>query len=218
MRPASIQYAIEIFDDDDPRLYTTALTAAQLDAMMPGALSEDGTGFVDRNDQLIIRATGFGPSNTIVRLSRVLLSTETVVVPPPSLNPAILVNGDLNIGGNITIQGLAGSVHANGDLTVDGASAEVEVNATASGDYDANSHFEPGGASGGGYGNINVPDIQAANYAHLADYILQSDGSITLATVRRAAQNARETGRSAAARGQLPAIPRRKAHSSWKVT
>ncbi len=133
-----------------------------------------------RNDQLIIRATGFGPSNTIVRLSRVLLSTETVVIPPPSLNPAILVNGDLNIGGNITIQGLAGSVHANGDLTVDGASAEVEVNATASGDYDANSHFEPGGASGGGYGNINVPDIQAANYAHLADFILQSDGSITL--------------------------------------
>ena len=179
-------YAIEIFDDDDPRLYTTALTAAQLDAMLVGAvqpepvpLSEDGTGFVDRNDQLIIRATGFGPSNTIVRLSRVLLSQESVVVPPPSLNPAILVNGDLDIGGNINISGTSGSVHANGDLTVDGASANVSQNATASGNYSANSHFNPGGTSGGGYGNINVPDIHASDYAHLADYILQSDGTIT---------------------------------------
>jgi hypothetical protein len=113
-----------------------------------------------------------------VRLSRVLLSQESVVIPPPSLNPAILVNGDLNIGGNITIEGLAGSVHANGDLVVDGASAEVEVNATSSGTYTANDHFEPGGTSGGGYGNINVPDIHAADYLHLADYKLKSDGTI----------------------------------------
>jgi Tfp pilus assembly protein PilX len=172
-------YAIEIFDDDDPRLYTTVLTAAQLDAMMPGVGSEDGTGFTDTNDQLIIRATGFGPSNTVVRLSRVLLSQESVVIPPPSLNPAILVNGDLNIGGNITVAGKAGSVHANGDLVVDGASAEVEVNATSSGTYTANSHFDPGGTSGGGYGNINVPDIHASDYLHLASFKLKSDGSIT---------------------------------------
>jgi hypothetical protein len=172
-------YTIQVFDDDDPRLYTTPLTAAQLDAMGVGPLSENGSGQTDTNDQLILRAQGFGPSNTVVTLSRVLLSQEFVAVPPPSLNPAILVNGDLNIGGNITIAGLAGSVHANGDLTVDGASADVSVNATASGDYEANSHFEPGGTSGGGYANINVPEIRAADYAHLADYILQSDGSVT---------------------------------------
>lgn len=176
-------YAIEIFDDDDPRLYTTVLTAAQLDAMMPGAGSENGNGFTDTNDQLIIRATGFGPGNTIVRLSRVLLSQENVVIPPPSLNPAILVNGDLNIGGNLSVAGKAGSVHANGNLVVDGASADVEVNATSSGTYTANDHFEPGGTSGGGYANINVPDIHAANYLHLVSgaggYKLKSDGTIT---------------------------------------
>ena len=128
--------SIEIFDDDDPRLYTTALTGAQLAAMAiaPGP-AENGNGFTDTNDQLIIRATGFGPSNTVVTLSRVLLSQEDVVVPPPSLNPAILVNGDLDIGGNITIQGLAGSVHANGDLLIGGNSASITKNATASGKY-----------------------------------------------------------------------------------
>jgi cytoskeletal protein CcmA (bactofilin family) len=168
-------YTIEVFDDDDPRLYTTALTPAQLLAM--GA--EDGSGFYDQNDQLILRATGFGPSNTVVTLSRVLLSQESVVIPPPSLNPAILVNGDLNIGGNITIEGDAGSVHANGDLTVDGNSATIEENATASGDFSANDNFTAGGTQGGGYANINVPEINASDYAHLADFILQSDGTVT---------------------------------------
>jgi len=179
-------YTLEVFDDDDPRLYTTALTAAQLDAMLVGAvqpepvpLSEDGSGQTDTNDQLILRATGFGPSNTVVTLSRVLLSQEFVAVPPPNLNPAILVNGHLNIGGNITVTGSSGSVHANGDLTVDGNSASVSQNATASGDYTANKNFDAGGTTGGGYANINVPDINASDYAHLADYILQSDGSIT---------------------------------------
>lgn len=172
-------YAIEIFDDDDPALYTVALTAAQLAAMG----NENGLAFTDTNDQLIIRATGFGPSNTIVRLSRVLLSQENVAVPPPSLNPAILVNGGLDIGGNITVAGLAGSVHANGDLTIGGNSASVSKNATASGDYTATSkNFDAGGAEGGGYANINVPDIQADDYAHLAGYILHDDGvTMTLA-------------------------------------
>jgi hypothetical protein len=174
-------YTLEVFDDDDPRLYSTALTVAQLAAMNPGGVPEDGTGFTDTNDQLILRATGFGPSNTVVTLARVLLSQENVAVPPPSLNPAILVNGDLNIGGNITVAGLAGSVHSNGDLTIDGASADISKNATASGEFDATQQFEAGGTQGGGYANINVPDIHAADYAHLAGYILHDNGTKTLA-------------------------------------
>jgi Tfp pilus assembly protein PilX len=173
-------YTVQVFDDDDPRLYTTALTQAQLDAMA-GALGtpEDGFGQTDTNNQLILRATGFGPSNTVVTLSRILLSTAEVAVPPPSLNPAILVNGDLNIGGNITVAGLAGSVHANGDLAVDGASASISKNATASGDYSAKSkNFNAGGAEGGGYASITVPDIHASNYQHLAEFILKADGTM----------------------------------------
>lgn len=168
-------YTIEIFDDDDPSLYATPLTGDQLIAMG----GEDGTGYHDFNDLLILRATGFGPSNTVVRLARVLESAEDLTDPPPSLNPAILVNGDLDIGGNITIEGDAGSVHANGNLVIDGNSATVVENATASGTFTANDNFEAGGVEGGGFANINVPEIHASDYLSLADYILHDDGSMT---------------------------------------
>jgi hypothetical protein len=174
-------YTIQIFDDDDPRLYTAPLSVDQLNAMVGTAgIPEDGFGQTDTNEQLILRATGFGPSNTVVTLARVLLSQANVSVPPPSLNPAILVNGDLNIGGNINVRGLAGSVHANGDLAVDGASASISKNATASGDFSAKSkNFDAGGAEGGGYASITVPDIHTADYTHLAKYTLHADGSMT---------------------------------------
>lgn len=171
------RYTIRIFDDDDPALYNgVALTPAQLAAM-----NENGIAVTDNNDTMILRATGFGPSNTVVSLSRVLLSSENISAPPPSLNPAILVNGNLNIGGNITVNGLAGSVHANGNLTVDGASAYIQENATASGSFSANKNAKIGGTTGGGYANINVPEIRASDYLYLADFILKSDGTATLA-------------------------------------
>jgi Tfp pilus assembly protein PilX len=174
-------YTVQVFDDDDPRLYSAALTPAQLAAMQGTAgIAENGSGQNDTNSQLILRATGFGPSGTVVTLARVLLSTAEVAVPPPSLNPAILVNGDLNIGGNINVLGKAGSVHANGDLAVDGASATVSINATASGDFTAKSkNFNAGGAEGGGYASITVPDIHASDYTHLAGFTLHDDGSMT---------------------------------------
>lgn len=169
-------YTVRVFDDDDAALYGgVALLPAQLAAM-----GEDGLAINDANDVLILRATGFGPTGTTVSLSRVLLSSESIVIPPPSLNPAILVNGDLNIGGNIKILGDAGSVHANGNLIVDGNSATVVENATASGTYTANKNFEAGGTSGGGFGSINVPEIHASDFMHLADFILHDDGTATL--------------------------------------
>ena len=169
-------YALQIFDDDDADLYNgVALTGPQLAAM-----GENGVDVTDANDVLILRATGFGPSNTVVRVSRVLLSSESIVAPPPSLNPAIIVDGNLNIGGNITVQGKAGSVHANGDLIVDGASAFIDENATASGTFSANANADIGGTTGGGFANINVPEIHASDYIHLADFILHDDGTATL--------------------------------------
>jgi cytoskeletal protein CcmA (bactofilin family) len=165
-------YEIRIFDDDDSDLYNgTVLNAAQLLAM-----NENGDDTDDNNDILILRATGRGPSNTEVMVSRVLLSQESIVIPPPTLNPAILVNGDLNIGGNVTVEGNAGSVHANGNLIVDGASAFIEENATASGTFSAHHNADIGGTTGGGYANINVPAIHASDYIHLADFILHDDG------------------------------------------
>lgn len=170
------RYSIEVLDDDDPSLYETALSPEQLDAMCADACagSEDGTGSVDVNGRLILRATGWGPSNTVARLARVLNTTIA------NVDPSIIVDGDLDIGGNINLQGLKGSVHANGDLTVDGNAADVSGDATASGQFTANDNFEAGGAQGGGYASINLPEVHAIDYQPLADYILHDDGTATL--------------------------------------
>lgn len=168
-------YSIEILDDDDPVLYNgVALSAAQLLAMG----NEDGNAATDVNTRLILRASGFGPSNTVVRVSRVLLTT-IIPIPGSTVNPAILVDGDVSIDGNINLLGDYGSIHANGDLTVNGMSATVEGDATASGDFTGNNNFAAGGQQGGGYANINVPEVTASDYAGIADYILNANGLIT---------------------------------------
>jgi Tfp pilus assembly protein PilX len=172
------RYTIQVFDDDDSDLYDgVALTAPQLAAMV-----ENGIDSGDTNSRYIMRVTGFGPSNTVVRLSRVLLSTANVsIIPATTLNPAILVDGDLAITGNINLWGDFGSVHANGDLEISGASAEVEQDATASGDFTANQHFDAGGKQGGDYSSVNLPLIDATQHAALADFILHDNGTKTLA-------------------------------------
>jgi hypothetical protein len=170
------RYTIQVFDDDDPDLYDgVALTADQLAAMV-----ENGNDAWDQNDRFILRATGFGPSNTIVRLARVLQSTENVnIIPSTTINPAILVDGDLTIDGNINLWGAYGSMHANGDLSIEGNSASVSRDATASGDFVATDNFDAGGRQGGGYASVNLPTIDANSHRGLADYVLHDDGSIT---------------------------------------
>lgn len=170
-------YSVEVLDDDDPQLYNgNALTQVQLDAIGEPA----GNPTTSENLRLVLRATGFGPSNTIVRVSRIL--TTTIDIDPAStINPAILVDGDLLIDGNIDLSGLEGNVHANGDLTIDGNSASVSGDATASGVFEANDNFTAGGMQGGGYANVNVPEVTAQDFLDIADYILHSDGSATLA-------------------------------------
>ena len=167
------RYTIQVFDDDDPDLYDgVALTPAQLAAM-----GENGIDSGDMNSRYIMRATGFGPSNTVVRLARVLQSTANInIIPSTNVNPAILVDGDLVIDGNINLWGAFGSVHANGNLEISGNSAEVSQDATASGDFVANQNFDAGGKQGGGYASINMPAVDANDHAALADYILHDDG------------------------------------------
>jgi Tfp pilus assembly protein PilX len=167
------RYTIQVFDDDDPDLYDgVALTGPQLAAM-----GENGIDSGDLNSRYIIRATGFGPSNTVVRLARVLQSTANVaIVPATTLNPAILVDGDLVIDGNINLWGAFGSVHANGNLEISGNSADVSQDATASGEFTANQNFDAGGKQGGGYASVNMPAVDANSHLGLADYVLHDDG------------------------------------------
>ena len=171
-------YTIEVLDDDDPLLYETPLSGDQLDAMLPGAGSEDGKGFIDFNNQLILRATGFGPSGTVVRLSRrITTNVNITVIPPTEANPALLVDGDLVMDGSaFGVLGLKGSVHANGDLAITGSNATVSGDATASGNFSAHQNFDAGGMQGGNAANINFPEINASDYINHADYILPAGG------------------------------------------
>lgn len=165
-------YDVEILDDDNDLLYATALTAAQIATM-----SEDDSIYTNTNNRLILRATGFGPSGTTVRIARVL-EVDTSVDPPstPSFDAAIIVNGDFEMNGNITVNGTSGSVHANGNLSKTGESGTITGNATTSGTYSGG--VIATGATTSGAPTVNVPDIQASNYEHLADYKLTSTGAV----------------------------------------
>lgn len=173
-------YTVQILDDDDPSLYTTALTPAQLLAM--GA--EDGTGLQNNNQRLVLQATGFGPSGTTVVVRRIVTSIDSLlpppVVPPPSpINAAIVVDGDLSISGNPNINGNNGSVQANGDLSIAG-SPYVEKNAFAAGTYSASGSPNIGGSFGGSQPTVTVPTVNASDYQYLATHILTSGGQVIL--------------------------------------
>ena len=169
-------YDIEILDDADDDLYETPLTSAQRAQM-----GEDNSDYTNTNDRLMLRATGYGPNGTMVRLARVLEtvdSASTTTTTTVLSNPAILVNGNFEMNGNITVQGTSGSVHANGNLSKTGASGTVTGSATASGTFSATGGWTANGSTGGGRPTINVPDIQAADYLSLADYKLTSSGTV----------------------------------------
>jgi len=178
-------YTIQIFDDDDPSLYTTPLTAAQLDEMGgPGPATEDGTGFTNTNDRLVLQATGFGPSGTTVRVRRILSSSDSSVPAPPNppptpVNAAIIVDGDLQISGNPNINGDNGSVQANGNLILNG-SPSISQNAFASGTYTVTGSPTVGVSSGGGQPTVTVPTVNAADYQYLATHRLTSGGDVIL--------------------------------------
>lgn len=169
-------YSFEILDDDDPALYGgVALTGpgagTQLDAM-----SENGDPDDDSNNRMIIRAIATGPRGTTVTIARVL---ETVAIPDlpttTTINPAILVDGNINVTGNMTVGGSQGNIHANGDVT-GGGSANVTGNITATGTV--SDSLDPDGLKAGGMPPIPVPNIQAQDYLGLATHKLTSTGAM----------------------------------------
>ena len=171
-------YSVEILDDDDPSLYATALSAAQLTQM-----GEDGSAYVNANQRMILRATGFGPKGTTVSISRVLQSVTTGAIPPTNTtilsNPAILVGGNLDINGNITVGGSKGNVHANGNVT-GGGSESISGDLTATGTVASGLH--PVGLKAGGMPPVTIPEIKASDYLNLADWILTDTGTILRAS------------------------------------
>lgn len=174
---AQYSYTVEVLDDDNNALYATNLTAAQWAQM-----SENGNPADNINDRLIIRATGFGPQGTVVRVARLLESVDSTspgTTTPSYSNPAILVNGDFAMDGRFNIHGDAGNVHANGNLVVDGSLGQVEGDLTAVGTLTAAAGIA-GGTQSGGARTINVPTVNAADYMAQADFFLNADGTKTI--------------------------------------
>jgi hypothetical protein len=171
-------YSFEILDDDDPALYNgTVLSADQLTAMGAGAVPptpEDGDPDVDTNARMVLRTTATGPRGTVVTVGRILSRFTTLAAPiVTTINPALLVNGNLSVTGNMTVNGTQGNVHSNGDV-LGGGSADVTGNITATGTVADG--LDPDGLKAGGMPTMPVPEIKAADYKNLADYILPASG------------------------------------------
>ncbi|MBI4486675.1 MAG: hypothetical protein HY655_11750 [Acidobacteria bacterium] len=127
-------------------------------------LGEDGNPSHDVNKTLMIRATGYGQGESSVVLEALLAPVEL---------GAIVVDGDLDISGNVHITGGDDAdVHANGDLTIDGSVTVDSGGMTASGTYDGPPP---------GYGSAPkkpLPEIRADDYKDRAGYVLSDDGLI----------------------------------------
>lgn len=170
-------YEVQLLDDDHPLIHTSALSEAQLSGMFETA----GTPFSDENNKIVLRAIGYGPSGTVVRLARMLEIESSGGAPTTQTrlsNPAILVNGDFEMNGNVTVTGLSGNVHANGNLRKTGTSGRISGAADATGTFEAEGNFVATGGQGGGREAITVPAFSASNYENLANYKLTSGGAV----------------------------------------
>ena len=132
-----------------------------------GAPDEDGLPWNDINDRLIVRATGYSKDG--LDESKVVLEA---IISPVDLG-ALVTDGDLDISGNVDIDGTAGNVHANGDLDISGGAADVSGTITAEGTYTG---MLPGT---GGTPHLNIPAVKASDYKHYADFVLTSSGTMT---------------------------------------
>lgn len=168
-------YSFEILDDDDDALYPIPLTDTQRTQM---GEQNPANPALDGNFYIMVRVTGTGPSNTIVRIVRVLEVTPGAGAPVPATpllaNPAILLNGNLEMIGNALITGEQGNVHANGNIT-GGGSVDVDGTLTATGTIADGLHGDVRTASG--EPEVIVPEVKASDYAGLADWILKSNGT-----------------------------------------
>jgi cytoskeletal protein CcmA (bactofilin family) len=171
-------YEFQILDDDDPALFASPEHIA--------LIGENNDATVDTNNYLILRAIGRGPRNTTVILARMLESvpfSDTTSTGTPSFsNPAILVNGDLDMSGADKILGSKGNVHANGNI-IGNISGDCSPNGNAGcikGDVTATGSISDGivplGFKAANQAAVSVPEVRAQNFKTMATWILPSTG------------------------------------------
>lgn len=136
----------------------------------------------DANNQVVVFTTVASPASPPPNVARRVLSVTRTVVYwlPPEFTPtdAITVGGGLIMGGNPTVQGAAGSVHANGDFTVQG-SVSISQQGSASGQMTiVGSPSTPAGGWVSNAATVDLPTIDPITYQDKAKYILESDGKV----------------------------------------
>ncbi|HYL97454.1 MAG TPA: hypothetical protein VEZ90_00755, partial [Blastocatellia bacterium] len=137
----------------------------------PSTTWEDGDPTKDTNNRLVVYSTG------TYNNASVTLEGWVGFLP----YPALVANGNIAVGGNSSIDGAYGSVHANANLSV-GASAYVQQTATATGTYTTSGNPTVGGFSGGGQPSLYVPHFVTTDplpatttntSPRLQDYLIQ---------------------------------------------
>lgn len=140
--------------------------------------SDDPGGLTDTDGFIMISVTAIMRDKTI-RAIEARVKTQDPLYTPQA---AIVTNGSMQIGGNLSVQTNPGTsaadVHSNGSITFNGGSASVQGNVSAFGSISGS----PSGIRDGvtpNAGKMTLPIGDPAYYKPQADFILRSDGSVT---------------------------------------
>ena len=132
----------------------------------------DGDPLRDRNGRIIIRCTG--------RLGDGSRSTVDVIYGSEPIPPAVIVDGDMAVGGSVELLGTCGGLYGNGALDLTGTL--VVENGVASTDTVYGSVEDPQGKPLQPL--VHQPPISMPDYSALwetcdgADYVLKEDGQV----------------------------------------
>lgn len=124
----------------------------------------------------VIYSVGYVPTRANPFKVRIIRAAYDYAPFVPST--AILTDGNLQLGGDATITGAGGSVHANGNVTITGNSAHVDGYVSASGIYTPGGTVGDAANSGGGKPKREVPLVDPRENYALSEYDLCPDGQI----------------------------------------
>ena len=139
------------------------------------AADTDGDPFRDSNMRIIARCTAATPDSAY--------ATIDVLISGVSQMPGFFSNGNFSLGGNNSVTGACGDVHANGNLSVGNPGPALSGTASATGTVSNGGSVEDEtGAANPAVPNqppLDVPPLRYNDFCPgRADYILRSNGTI----------------------------------------
>jgi hypothetical protein len=157
---AGTSYEVQVLDDDNwsARGVSPAGSSANIE--------EDDVITTDDNKRIVVRAVGYGRSQTTVVLEAIIARPEL---------GGIVVGGDLRLSGSAgSVTGAGADVHANGNITVNGhpvVDGTVSAVGTVSGSPSADQILQH-------QSEVSIPPINASDFVNWADWYLTSSGVV----------------------------------------